>query len=207
VGAALTADMLDLRHDAAAGVYHAPPHLQANNGMLVVDDVGRQRLPAAELANRWIGPLDHGVDQLTMQGGHAETLPFDATLVFATNLATQAVFDDAVLRRIGYKIAVGPLSEPAYRSLVRRLCLQHGIECDEAALAHLARLHRAGGEPLLASHPQELLGRIADFASFAGRTPRLSAAALEQAWHSMFACHTRTTASPAGAAIQSGEQP
>jgi hypothetical protein len=206
VGAELTREMLDLRYDAAAGVYHAPPHLQANNGLLVVDDVGRQRLAPAELANRWIGPLDHGVDQLTMQGGHAEAVPFDATLVFATNLAPQAVFDDAVLRRIGYKIPVGPLSEASYRQLLRRLCEQREIECDDGALEHLARLHRACDEPLLASHPQELLGRVADFASYAGRAPRLSAAAIEQAWHSMFACHTRTPASPAGPITTAGEQ-
>jgi energy-coupling factor transporter ATP-binding protein EcfA2 len=206
VGAELTRDMLDLRYDAAGGVYHAPPHLQANNGMLVVDDVGRQRIPATELANRWIGPLDHGVDQLSMQGGHSEILPFDATLVFATNLAPQAVFDEAVLRRIGYKIPVGALSEPAYRALLRSLCAQRELACDEAALEHLARLHRASGEPLLASYPQELLGRIVDFASFAGRVPRLSATALEQAWHSMFAsCTTRAPASPDGAVILSGE--
>jgi energy-coupling factor transporter ATP-binding protein EcfA2 len=206
VGAELTRDMLDLRYDAAAGVYHAPPHLQANNGMLVVDDVGRQRIAAAELANRWIGPLDHGVDQLSMQGGHAETVPFDATLVFATNLAPRTVFDDAVLRRIGYKIPVGALTERAYRTLLRRLCAQRELACDEAVLDHLAHLHRASGEPLLASYPHELLGRVADFASFASRVPRLSAPALEQAWHSMFAsCTTRAPASPDGAAIQSGD--
>jgi hypothetical protein len=141
-----------------------------------------------------------------MQGGHAETVPFDATLVFATNLAPRDVFDEAVLRRIGYKIPVGPLAEPSYRALLRRLCIERGVECDEAAVEHLARLHRACGEPLLASHPHELLGRVADFASFAGRTPRLSAVNIEQAWHSMFACHTRTPSGPAGA-VTIGEQP
>jgi hypothetical protein len=47
---------------------------------------------------------------------------------------------------------------------------------------------------------------VADFASYAGRAPRLSAAAIEQAWHSMFACHTRTPASPAGPITTAGEQ-
>lgn len=187
-GTGLTREMLDLRHDPAAGVLRAPPQLLANNGMLVVDDVGRQRLPVAEMLNRWIGPLDQGVDQLTLPGGHAETVPFDATVVFATSLAPAAVFDDAFLRRIGYKVALGALAEPAYRGLLRRQCRLRGIDCDEQAVEHLvARLHGASGRPLLAGYPHELLGRVADFASYAGHEPRLNAAALDQAWHSMFA--------------------
>lgn len=188
VGAELTRAALDLRHDPAGGVYHAPPHLQANNGVLVVDDIGRQRIPPAELLNRWIGPLDQGVDQLSLDGGQTETLPFDATLVFATSADPHAMFDAALMRRIGYKIPVGPLSEASYRALLRRQCRLQGIECDEDAVEHLlARLHRAGGRPLLASYPQELLGRIADFASFAGTTARFTRASVDQAWHSMFA--------------------
>lgn len=199
VGAELTAAMLELRPDPANGVYHAPPHLQANNGMLVVDDVGRQRIAAAELLTRWIGPLDQGVDQLSLAGGQTETLPFDATLVFATSVDPHAVFDDAFMRRIGYKIPVGALSEASYRALLRRQCRLRAIDCDDDALDYLlARLHRGAGRPLLASYPQELLGRIADFASFAGSAPRLTRASIEQAWRSMFAaCGAAVEADPA----------
>jgi hypothetical protein len=208
VGAELTREMLDLRYDAGNGVYHAPPHFQANNGLLVVDDVGRQRVDAAELLNRWIGPLDHGVDQLTMQGGQSETVPFDVTLVFATNLAPERVFDDSLMRRIGYKIPVGALSEANYRALLRRQCRLRRIEHDDAAAEFLlTRLHPAAGRPLLASYPYELLGRIADFASFAGREPRLSVASIEQAWTSMFAsCSSSVPGVPARASILSGDQ-
>jgi hypothetical protein len=41
--ASLDADMLDLQPDAAGGCYRAPPQLKANNGLLIVDDLGRQR--------------------------------------------------------------------------------------------------------------------------------------------------------------------
>lgn len=188
VGTGLTRELLDLRHDPAAGVLRAPPQLLANNGMLVVDDVGRQRMPVAELLNRWIGPLDQGVDQLTLPGGHVEAIPFDATVVFATNLPPAEVFDDAFLRRIGYKVPLGALPEAAYRALLRRQCRLRGIDCDDAAVEHLvARLHGASGRPLLAGYPHELLGRVADFASYAGLAPRLSVAALDQAWQAMFA--------------------
>ena len=186
-GAELDLDMLDLRHDRAGGVYYAPPHFMANNGILVVDDLGRQRVPCGQLLNRWSGPLDCGADQLTMDGGHKVSVPFDVTLVFATNFAPDQLLDDSSLRRIGYKIALGALAEAGYRALFQRQCVLARIGCDEAAIDHLVRsLHGGSGRALLACYPGDLLGRIADFASFAGRPPRVTVAALEQAWRSMF---------------------
>lgn len=188
VGAELGSDMLDLRHDKDGGVYHAPPHFMANNGILVVDDLGRQRMACGELLNRWSGPLDSGTDQLSMEGGHKVSVPFDVTLVFATNFAPERLLDDSSMRRVGYKIAVAALEEAGYRTLFQRQCVLARIGYDEAVLEHLiTRLHAGSGRALLASYPSELLGRIADFASFAGSSPRLTVAALEQAWASMFA--------------------
>jgi hypothetical protein len=173
VGAELGREMLELRYDAEEGVYHAPPHLQANNGMLVIDDVGRQRLPAAELLNRFIGPLDAGIDQLALAGGQAESVPFDAAVVFATNLHPGMVFDDAALRRIGYKAAIGAWTPHAYRALLRRQCRMRRIDYEDEAADHLIeRLHPRAGR--------------ADFAGFAGAKARLTVAAVEQAWCSMF---------------------
>ena len=187
VGAELSRDMLELRYDVDEGVYHAPPHLQANNGMLVIDDVGRQRLPAAELLNRFIGPLDTGIDQLALQGGQTEPVPFDVAVVFATNIDPASAFDDAALRRIGYKADIGAWPPAAYRGLLRRQCRMRRIEYDEAAADHLINvLHPQSGRMLLACYPGELIERIADFAGFAGIAPRLSVAAVEQAWRSMF---------------------
>jgi energy-coupling factor transporter ATP-binding protein EcfA2 len=187
VGAELGRDMLDLRYDAGEGVYHAPPHLQANNGMLVLDDVGRQRIPAAELLNRFIGPLGVGIDQLSLQGGQAESLPFDVAMVFATNLDPTEVFDDAALRRIGYKAAIGAWSPNAYRALLRRQCRMRRIDYDDSSADYLIeQLHARSRHALLACYPAELLDRITDFAGVAGHEPRLTIAAVEQAWRSMF---------------------
>jgi energy-coupling factor transporter ATP-binding protein EcfA2 len=205
VGAELSLEMLDFRFDAANGIYHAPPHFQASGGLLVVDDLGRQRVPAAELLNRFIGPLDYGTDVLTLQGGHAETVPFDVTLVFASNLAPQSMLDEPLLRRIGYKIHLGPLSEMSYRALLRRQCGLLRMPYEEIAVDYLLHhLHKTAARPLLASYPRELLGRVVDFASFAGTPPRLTVPALEQAWNSMFACCAPMAANPAVAAPARG---
>jgi energy-coupling factor transporter ATP-binding protein EcfA2 len=185
VGAELDAPMLGLCPDPESGIHHAPLQLLANNGILVLDDLGRGRVPVAELLAGWFDALDGGPARLAA-GGQWSTVPFDAMLVFVTNLAPTSVFDPALLRRIGYRVGLGPLAEPAYRALLRRAGRLYGIDCDEALIDHLiARLHRASGTPLLACYPHELLGRVLDFAGFVGTEPRLTIAALEQAWNSM----------------------
>jgi predicted ATPase with chaperone activity len=210
VGAELTRAMLDLRFDPANGVYHPPPHLKASGGLFVIDDLGRQQLGAAELLSRFIGPLDSGTDLLTLQGGHTEALPFTATLLFATSAAPQQLLDEPLLRRIGYRIEVGPLAEAGYRALLRRQCAAHGVPFDEAAADYLVtRLHGASGRALLAGYPGELLGRVLDHASFADAAPRLTISTLEQAWNSTFACSVSPAgaAAPSPSAVLSGERP
>lgn len=188
LGAELDGAMLDLRHDRAGGCYLAPPQLKACHGLLIVDDLGRQRLPANALLNRLAQLLDSGTDQLALPGGHAFSVPCQAALAFVTNLAPQSLLDGAALRRIGYKVALGPLPEASYRSLLRQQCRARGIEADEAALAYLVgELHPGSGQPLLASLPREIVARVAEFAGFAGTVPSLSPATLDQAWSSMFA--------------------
>jgi energy-coupling factor transporter ATP-binding protein EcfA2 len=185
IGAELEASMLTLHADPDSGMHHAPLQLQANNGILVLDDLGRARAPLTELLAAWLGILDGGPARL-VGGGHGESMPFDAMLVLVTNLAPASVFDPAFLRRIAYRIDLGPLAEPAYRALLRRTSRLYGIDYDEAVIDHLVtRLHRASGTPLLAFYPHELLGRVLDFAGFAGTDPRLTIAALEQAWNSI----------------------
>lgn len=197
-GAELSADMLELRFDEAGGMYHAPAHLTANNGILLIDDLGRQRMASADLLNRFSAPLDSGADHLAMAGGRKVGVPFDLTLVLATNLAPQLLLDDASMRRIGYKIPIGALGRESYRNLFRRRCRLAGIDCDEAVLEHvIARLHPASGRALLASYPGELLSRLADFAAFAGVAPRLTVSAVDKAWASMFAGCTTGAVAPA----------
>ncbi|MGO4381824.1 ATP-binding protein [Pseudoduganella sp. RAF19] len=188
LGAELSADMLELRYDAHSGCYQAPPHFKANNGLFILDDLGRQRVPASALLNRFIQPLDVGMDQLALQGGFKFTVPFRAMLVCATNFEPATLLDAASLRRIGYKVRVPALSEANYRALCRQQCRALNVELDEAALNYLMNeLHAGSAQPLLASLPREIVSRVADFAGFAGQAPRLSAATLDQAWSSIFA--------------------
>jgi hypothetical protein len=145
-------------------------------------------VPAAELLNRFAQPLDTGVEHVTLQGGRKFVVPFDVTMIFVTNLEPQGLLDPSSLRRLGYKVHVGPISEVAYRKLFRQQCRALGIVSDEGTLGYLINeLHRDSGQPLLASVPRDILSRIADFAAFTGQPPTMSVAAVDQAWSSMFA--------------------
>jgi DNA-binding PadR family transcriptional regulator/energy-coupling factor transporter ATP-binding protein EcfA2 len=188
LGAELDAAMLDLQADSAGGCYQAPPQMKANNGLFIIDDLGRQRIAAADLLNRLAAPQEQERDLLSLQGGYKFSVPCRLQLVLATSMAPQSLFDASALRRLGYKIHVGALDESSYRTLFRLQCRAAGMVFDEGALRHLVEeLHAGSGQPLLASYPRELLGRIRDFAGFAGELPRLTVATLEQAWISMFA--------------------
>jgi hypothetical protein len=49
--------MLDLHFDPVGKLYSAPVQMKANNGVLIVDDFGRQLVRPEALLNRWIMPL------------------------------------------------------------------------------------------------------------------------------------------------------
>jgi energy-coupling factor transporter ATP-binding protein EcfA2 len=185
---ALEAEMLDLQADAASGCYRTPPQLKANNGLLIVDDLGRQRLPAAELLNRFAQAQEAERSVLSVAGGYHFQVPCRLRLVFATSLPPSALLDEPALRRIGYKIPVEALSAANYRTLFRQQCLSMGVVYDEAGLRYLLdELHAGCGLPLLACYPREIIGRVADFAGYMGEPARISIATLDQAWISMFA--------------------
>ena len=64
-GGELQLSQLDLTYEPSSGVYIAPLQMQANNGVFVIDDFGRQQgLTPETLLNRWIVPLDRRLDYL-----------------------------------------------------------------------------------------------------------------------------------------------
>jgi hypothetical protein len=187
-GGELTLDMLDLRFECRAGFYQAPPHMKANNGLFIVDDLGRQQVAPQDLMNRWIVPLDRAYDQLSLHTGYRFTVPFDVSVVFATNLRVEQLADEAFLRRLGYKIHVGALSSEEYRAVFCRQANALEIAFNEAAFSYLLdTLHQNSGRPLLACTPRDLLGQVVDYARYVGETPRMTAPALKRAWHTYFA--------------------
>ena len=106
VGGELIPSMLELRLDESSGIYAAPLQMKANNGILLIDDFGRQLMSPRDLLNRWIVPLDRRVDYLTLRYGVKFQIPFELMVVFSTNLEPSDLADEAFLRRIHNKIYV-----------------------------------------------------------------------------------------------------
>ncbi|MDN4055908.1 ATP-binding protein [Massilia sp. YIM B02763] len=196
-GGELTLEMLDLRFDPHTRLYQAPPHLKSNNGIFIIDDLGRQRCTPEALMNRWIVPMDRNVDYLTLHTGHTFQVPFDVIVVFSSNFVPQRLSDGAFLRRLGYKIEVPPASRDEYEQLFRQACARTGVAFDGGAFDYLLRLHRERDVPLLACHPRDLLRQLSDLARYEDRAPELSSRTLDWAWDNYFAA-----AAPRGRAME-----
>ncbi|WP_111412471.1 AAA family ATPase [Billgrantia lactosivorans] len=169
-GGELTMERLEIQYDAATHIHQAPVQLLANNGMLVIDDLGRQRMPPSELFNRWIVPLEERRDFLALANGYHFSVPFDVALVFSTNLDPLTLADAAFLRRIGYKIRFAPLGREAYRAIWRQQCEALGLPF-EPVLVEFAidELHARHDVPLLACHPRDILSLAQDQLDYQGR--------------------------------------
>ncbi|MDR3390402.1 MAG: ATP-binding protein [Sulfuriferula sp.] len=186
-GGELSLSMLDLDFDESARFYQAPPQVKANNGLLIIDDLGRQLTPAIDIMNRWIVPLDRHVDYLALHTGKKFILPFDVIVVFSTNMPPSKLADDAFLRRLGYKIYVGPLDEGEYRAIARQVCDELQIPYDEEGISYLLReLHYKTGKPLNACIPRDILEQVRDIARYEGIAPKLSEELLDWAWNNYF---------------------
>jgi hypothetical protein len=147
VGGELSPDKLDLAYQAASGTYLAPVQMQANNGVLVIDDFGRQAaLTPAELLNRWIVPLDRHIDYLSLDYGMKFEVPFDAKIVFSTNLEPATLGDEAFFRRIQSKILIPTISDDQFDEVLRRVAIAQGVELTPDASTHLRWMSRELGD-------------------------------------------------------------
>jgi hypothetical protein len=161
VGGELTLDMLDLRFNALSAFYEAPIQLKANGGVLVVDDFGRQRVPARDLLNRWVVPLESRIDFLSLHTGRKFQVPFDVMVVFATNLEPASLADEAFLRRIPYKILAKNPTYEQYCRIFELNCRRYGVPFDRKAVEYLhnqyyvpKNLQRRG------CHPRDLIDQV-----------------------------------------------
>ncbi len=166
-GGELTPEMLDVQYSAATREYTAPLQLKANNGLLLVDDLGRQRFPPEVFFNRWIVPMDRQVDYLTAAAGLHFAVPFDLVLVFSTNLDPAVLADEAILRRLGYKIAFKPLAVGLYQRVWADACRDLRLNYEPALVDFvISDLYPDSGHALLACHPRDLLRMARDRSIF-----------------------------------------
>jgi hypothetical protein len=150
VGEELVTGMPDLQKNEATGTFNAPLQMKANNGILLIDDFGRQMMSPRDLLNRWIVPLDRRVDFLSLGSGKFD-VPFELLVVFSTNLEPRELADEAFLRRIPNKILLPPVDAQSFDAIFRltAAAVRHGIRARKRRLVPPVDSAAQPGSPAL----------------------------------------------------------
>ncbi|MBL4765263.1 MAG: AAA family ATPase [Colwellia sp.] len=192
-GGELAAEMLEVNFDATNLTYKAPLQLKANNGILLLDDLGRQKISPVALFNRWIIPLEERRDFLSLPNGLHFEIPFELILLFSTNLAPQDLVDDAFLRRLGYKIKFEALPLELYQKLWFKTCADYQLECYNDIFTYLVeQYHYADKKDFLPCLPRDLLSIVSDQIKFNQLVPVVTPALIRFAWRHYFVRSTDT---------------
>jgi predicted ATPase with chaperone activity len=186
-GGELSGEMLELQFNAISRFYTAPLQMKANNGVLVLDDFGRQRMRPEELLNRWMTPLDRRIDYVSLLGGKKFAIPFDVCIVFSTNLDPRQLADDAFLRRIPNKIKIDYATPQQFKEIFGQICatrvLSYDVGLPEYAVQYITSEMK---HPICQCHPRDLIDQIIWAAAYQGVEPHLSRNAVSQACRNYF---------------------
>jgi predicted ATPase with chaperone activity len=186
-GGELTLESLDLVYDEARKYYEAPFQVKANCGMLLIDDFGRQQARPRDLLNRWIVPLEKGIDFLALHTGRKIEVPFDVLIVFSTNLAPHDLVDESFLRRIRHKIEIKNPTWDNYREIFRRECERNGVQYTDAGLAYLIQQHYLKPHrEKRACHPRDIVEQMTGIARYLDIQPSLTDDLIDRACQAYF---------------------
>ncbi len=186
-GGELTRHSLELVYDDNTKVYEAPLQLKANGGTLIIDDFGRQQMPAVQLLNRWIVALEGGVDHLTLHTGQTIEVPFDVLVLFSTNLPPERLADEAFLRRIRYKVELPNPTRDEYREIFRHECASRDVDYSDDAVTHLfAQWYDGHNRELRGCHPRDIVEAVVDAAEYEKATARINDASIDEACTTYF---------------------
>ena len=164
--------------------------MKANGGILVVEDFGRQIVQPREPLNRWIMPLEGGIDQLTFQSGESIQVPFNLMVVFSTNLAPGDLGDEAFLRRIRHKVLVPNPQREHYLAILRTACETARVPFEEGGATYLLdEFYERGKREFRGCHPGDIVQTLVDIAGFREIEPQLSTDQLQAACASYFVEH------------------
>lgn len=185
-GGEMTIEALELSPSSLPGYYEAPMHMKSNGGTFVIDDFGRQRVDPTALLNRWIIPMEHGYDYLSLPSGGKFRVPFQQMLIVATNLDPDKVVDPAFLRRMGYRVHVGTPTSDQYREIFLRFAQRCEIDVPDGIIDHLLKRYESEHRDLRGSEPRDLIARARDICQLRRQPLILSEEVLDLAWASYF---------------------
>ncbi len=187
VGGELTLEALGLAYSQRSGVYCAPVQTLANGGLLIIDDFGRQQCPPRELLNWWMVPLESRVEYMALISGEKVEMPFQALVIFSTNIRPSELVDEAFLRRIRYKIYAGNPTREDFIRIFERCCDAERVAFHRPLVEDLLdRFYRPRQLRLRGCQPRDLIKQALAFASYRGHPRELTPDLLEAACASYF---------------------
>ncbi len=199
VGGELTLEMLDLTFISGQASYEAPFQLKANCGVLLIDDFGRQKVKPSDFLNRWIYPLEKGMDFLSLASGKKIEVPFEQLIILSTNLDPKDLGDEAFWRRIKYMIETPSPTESDFKFIFQTICAKKNVAFEEEAYAYMVeKYYKQAGREFRSVHPRDIMNRVSDFISYFGLPPKLTRQVVDQACNSFFGNQAaQTAAAPA----------
>jgi predicted ATPase with chaperone activity len=156
--------------------------MKANNGILVIDDFGRQMVEPRDLLNRWIVPLDRRIDYLTLASGMKFKIPFELMVVFSTNLNPHDLADEAFLRRIQTKVLVDDISAEVFGEIFRRVMQAHQVPTEPGCAEYLReRCLAYTAQVLRACYPMDIYRLVKAISEYEGRPVRMTRVNIDRA--------------------------
>ncbi len=186
-GGELTLEMLDLSYNEVSKFYEAPFQVKSNGGVFLIDDFGRQLVRPKDLLNRWIVPLEKRVDYLTLHTGKKFEIPFDALIIFSTNLRPQELVDEAFFRRIRYKIHFNNPTLEEYKEIFKNYCRSKGIVYNPIIVDYIrTEFYQKQDMELRCCHPRDIIEQVVDIARYISVPPALTKELVDSACNSYF---------------------
>jgi hypothetical protein len=195
-GGEMTLDSLEMAFSPSRGFYEAPAHVKSNGGTFVVDDLGRQRVDPEKLLNRWIIPMEHGVDYFTLQSGTKVQIPFQQMLIVITNLDPERSIDPAFLRRMGYRVHLASPGPDSYREIFEKYAARWRTNVPKGLVEHILDRYRREGRELRGCEPRDLIGRVQDICQLRRQPLELNVKLVDLAWVSYFGSQPSLSGSP-----------
>jgi hypothetical protein len=133
-------------------------------------------------------PMERSIDFLSFRTGGKMLIPFEAFLVFSTNLKPEQLGDEAFLRRIQYKMLVRSPDVVEFKEIFTRFCEGKQLPADVSLVDYLVEQHyRPSGRPFRRCQPRDILTHAIDLINFEHRDWELTEEVLE---HSFTSCFT-----------------
>ncbi|NYB52712.1 MAG: ATP-binding protein [Methanobacteriaceae archaeon] len=148
-GSELTRKNLETHYNPQKGLYETSPIIKANGGVLLLDDLGRQKEDPNDILNRLIVPLENKKDVIYVKGTAAVLLTHFIPAM-ATNMDI-TIIDEAHLRRAPLYVFMGPPSSEEILTVFKNNLDELNEKYDDSALERFMNVYlprEEGGEDL-----------------------------------------------------------